>query len=98
MFQVDVLERDENWQMAKQFIIDIQQNVLITDGFISSPALTSTAVTPSQISGKFNAISYSKGNVRFFSCTFDLKTKYCLFFLPKMITLGLKHVSRVKQS
>lgn len=61
--------------MARQFIIDIQQNVLISDGFISSSALTSSAVTPTQISGKFDAVSYSKGKFKF-SWLYMITEKY----------------------
>lgn len=55
------LEVDQQWEMAKQFIIDKQQNVFVADGFNTSSALTSPVVTPSQIMGKFNSISYLKG-------------------------------------
>lgn len=56
------MESDENWQMPRQFVIDIVHEALEFDGSNSSNALTSSAATPSEISGKFNTISYSKGN------------------------------------
>lgn len=47
--------------MALQFIVEQQQSVFVQDGSNSSKPLTSKAATPSDISEKFDTISYNKG-------------------------------------
>lgn len=47
--------------MSKQFIIEQQQIVFMSDASINSKALTSSSASPVEVSSKFSAISYNKG-------------------------------------
>ncbi|XP_060526992.1 uncharacterized protein LOC132702417 [Cylas formicarius] len=49
------------WELDKQFVIDQVYTALQVDSRSDSVALTSAALTPSEISAKFNKITYSKG-------------------------------------
>ncbi|KAG5866589.1 hypothetical protein JTB14_010153, partial [Gonioctena quinquepunctata] len=50
-----------HYQIEKQFVIDQQQSVFLSDSSTTSAALTSKAASPSEVWGKFSAISYNKG-------------------------------------
>ncbi|XP_066141970.1 putative aminopeptidase-2 [Euwallacea fornicatus] len=48
-------------EMEKQFVIKILQPILVTEGNLNVPALTSNASTSSEASAKFDSYSYRKG-------------------------------------
>ncbi|XP_066250976.1 membrane alanyl aminopeptidase-like [Euwallacea similis] len=50
-----------DWEMEKHFNVEIVQAALLTDSSTSANALTSPASNPTEISAKFDTISYSKG-------------------------------------
>ncbi|KAG5890983.1 hypothetical protein JTB14_037969 [Gonioctena quinquepunctata] len=51
----------QKYEMDKQFVIEVQQSVFLEDASTNSQSLTSESVTPTEIGGKFDKISYDKG-------------------------------------
>lgn len=52
-----------DWELLNQFVLEEHQVALETDSLITAKALKSEASSPSEVSGKFDTISYSKGNL-----------------------------------
>ncbi|XP_066141793.1 membrane alanyl aminopeptidase-like [Euwallacea fornicatus] len=50
-----------DWEMEKHFNVEIVQAALLTDSSTSASALTSPVSNPTEVSAKFDTISYSKG-------------------------------------
>lgn len=47
--------------MDKQFIIEQLHSAFVVDGSNTSKSLTADVATPTEISSKFNSLSYNKG-------------------------------------
>ena len=52
---------EKTWELEKQFVVEQQQSIFVSDSVKSAFALSSEALSPSEISYKFSSISYSKG-------------------------------------
>lgn len=50
-----------DWELDKQFLIEVVHSALVADALANSQALQSDAFTPTEISNKFGTISYDKG-------------------------------------
>lgn len=55
------LQVEPTWNLRYQFLVDQHQVVFANDALESAHALVASVLTPSQISGHFDTISYNKG-------------------------------------